>query len=387
MTDSLTVHRRRVPKARVFIAAAIAAGLLAAAIPALEGSPPALGATPSCTPGATWPGTNDSFAQQVVALVNQHRASMGLVALTTNPALTDSAVWKSRHMAAYAYFSHNDPAPPIARDPFTRMQNCGYASGGTLGENIAAGQQTPSDVMTAWLNSPGHRANIEAAAFRSTGVGVAVGGPYGIYWTQEFASGGGSGTPPPPPAPPAPPPPPGSPPPPPATPPPPPPTPPAPPPAPPRPPAPPLISPPAPAAVPPAPPAAPPAPPPPAAPAAAQTVVAAPAKADTGKSAKKRVRKSKATSLKVAKPHAGKAYVVRMSFGRVPVSTSHLNVGCRGRLSGKLLKSTGDIAGHVATCTWKIPADARGEQLRVTVKVSGRHGVSLVRHAKLIVGR
>ena len=139
--------------------------------------------------------------------------------------------------------------------------------------------------------------------------------------------------------------------------------------------------------MPPAPPAAPPAPPLPAAPAAAQTVVAAPAKADTGKSAKKRVRKSKATSLKVAKPHAGKPYVVRMSFGRVPVSTSHLNVGCRGRLSGKLLKSSGDIAGHVATCTWKIPADARGEQLKVTVKVSGRHGVSLVRHAKLIVGR
>src|SRR6476646_5477533 len=49
VTDSLTVHRRRVPKVRVFIAAAVAAGLLAAAIPALEGSQPALGATPSCT--------------------------------------------------------------------------------------------------------------------------------------------------------------------------------------------------------------------------------------------------------------------------------------------------------------------------------------------------
>ena len=64
----------------------------------------------------------------------------------------------------------------------------------------------------------------------------------------------------------------------------------------------------------------------------------------------------------------------RMSFGRVPVATSPLNVGCRGRLSGKLL-SSGDIAGHVATCTWQIPANARGEQLKVTVKVSGRHGV------------
>jgi uncharacterized protein YkwD len=381
MTDSLTAHRRRVPKVRVFVAAAFAAGLLAAAIPALKGSAPALGATPSCTPGATWPGTSASLAQQVVGLVNQHRASMGLAALSIDATLTDSAAWKSQHMAAYGYFAHNDPAPPVARDPFTRMQNCGYASGGTLGENIAAGQQTASDVMTAWLNSPGHRANIEAPSFRSTGVGVAVGGPYGIYWTQEFASGVSSGSPPPsPPA--APPPPPASPPPPPGSPPPPPPA---------SPPPPPLISPPAPAAVPPAPaPApAPPAPPAPAAPVAAQigTAVAGPAKADTGKSAKKRVHRSKSTSLKVVKPHAGKPYAAHMSFGRVPVSTSALKVGCRGRLSGKLLESSADMAGHMATCTWKIPAGARGKQLNVTVKVSGRHGVSLVRHAKLIVGR
>ena len=97
------------------------------------------------------------------------------------------------------------------------------------------------------------------------------------------------------------------------------------------------------------------------------------------------MRKRK-TSLKVAKPHAGDAYKARMSFGRVPVATSALGVGCRARLSGKALSGDGEIAGHVATCTWKIPADAKGERLVVTVKVSGRHGVSLVRRARLIVG-
>ena len=51
------------------------------------------------------------------------------------------------------------------------------------------------------------------------------------------------------------------------------------------------------------------------------------------------------------------------------------------------LQGAGEIAGHVATCTWTIPANAAGERLAVTVKVSGRHGVSLVRHAKLTVGR
>jgi len=75
-----------------------------------------------------------------------------------------------------------------------------------------------------------------------------------------------------------------------------------------------------------------------------------------------------------------------MSFGKVPVSTSALDIGCRARLSGASIKGDGDIAGHVATCAWTIPAGSGGERLVVTVKVSGRHGVSLVRRAKLIVG-
>ena len=111
MTDSLTAHRRRVPGVRAIVAAAIAVAVIAAAAPALR-SPSALGATPSCTPGATWPAPNASFAAQVVTLVNQHRASLGLGALAVDAALTDSAVWKARHMANYAYFDHNDLRRP-----------------------------------------------------------------------------------------------------------------------------------------------------------------------------------------------------------------------------------------------------------------------------------
>jgi hypothetical protein len=126
----------------------------------------------------------------------------------------------------------------------------------------------------------------------------------------------------------------------------------------------------------------------PAAPAAADstligTAASVPAKAET---AKKVAKKARRTRLEVAKPHAGDTYKARMSFGRVPVATSALGIGCRARLSGKSLAGDGAIAGHLATCTWKIPADAKGERLVVTVKVSGRHGVSLVRRAKLIVG-
>ena len=83
----------------------------------------------------------------------------------------------------------------------------------------------------------------------------------------------------------------------------------------------------------------------------------------------------------MAKPQAGKAYSARLTFGKVPVATAFLSVGCRANLSGALIKGDGAIAGHVATCTLADPGDARGENLVVTVKVSGRHGVALVRHA------
>jgi uncharacterized protein YkwD len=353
-------------------------------MPALRSSR-ALGATASCTPGATWPASNASLAAQVVALVNQHRASLGLAGLTSDATLSDSAAWKASHMATYGYFAHDDPAPPVARDPFTRMTDCGYAAGGTLGENIAFGQSSPSDVMTAWINSPDHRQNLENPSFRSIGVGATADASGRIYWVQDFASGGAVGvsppSPPSPPAPPAPPPPP-------------------PPAAPPAPPA----SPPAPPASPPAPPASPPRAP--AAPGAPSSSAVTPSGAtpaggasveapqigsavtSSSEQAETRVarrHKLRRTKMKVAKPQAGQDYTVHMSFGRVRVATSSLAVGCRARLAGERMRGAGDVAGHVATCKWSIPGDAGGKRLVVTVKVRGRHGVSLVRHARLIV--
>ena len=58
---------------------------------------------------------------------------------------------------------------------------------------------------------------------------------------------------------------------------------------------------------------------------------------------------------------------------------------CNARLAGKRLKGTGDIADHVAVCTWTIPENARGERLVVRVKLKGRHGIALVRRARLLV--
>ena len=88
----------------------------------------------------------------------------------------------------------------------------------------------------------------------------------------------------------------------------------------------------------------------------------------------------------MTKPHAGEDYAVRMAFGPVRVATENLAVRCRAKLAGKRMRGKGEIGDHVATCTWAIPAGADGKRLKLTVKVTGRHGISLVRHAKVIVG-
>jgi uncharacterized protein YkwD len=137
-----------------------------------------------CTPGAAFRPANAAFAAQVVQLVNEHRASLGLHALKLSPSLSASAVWKARHMATYGYMAHDDPAPPVARTAGDRIAACGYRGG--WGENIAAGFTTPAAVLAAWLQSPGHRANIENPAYVVTGAGASVTANGVTVWAQDF---------------------------------------------------------------------------------------------------------------------------------------------------------------------------------------------------------
>jgi len=139
-----------------------------------------------------------------VARVNAHRTGRGLSALAVSPALTAAAEWKARHMARYGYVEHDDPAPPVQRTPFERMQACGYPEA-LLAENIAAGYDSPASVMDAWLGSGGHRENIEHPQFLAIGVGVARSAGGTLYWTQDFGSVVDGTVPPPAPPPPPPP--------------------------------------------------------------------------------------------------------------------------------------------------------------------------------------
>ena len=119
------------------------------------------------------------YERQVVSLVNAERAQYSLPALTLNSDLCSYARVKSDDLRAGGYFSHESPT---YGSPFAMMQSFGV-SYTYAGENIAMGYGSPAAVVSAWMNSPSHRANILSASFTQTGVGYAANGG---YWTQWF---------------------------------------------------------------------------------------------------------------------------------------------------------------------------------------------------------
>jgi uncharacterized YkwD family protein/spore coat assembly protein SafA len=123
-----------------------------------------------------------SFENEVIRLVNVQRANYGLQQLTQNWELCRVARYKSQDMLSNNYFSHTSPT---YGSPFTMMENFGIHFS-SAGENIAMGQRTPADVMNAWMNSPGHRANILSPSYTQIGVGLAKNQNGSPYWTQEF---------------------------------------------------------------------------------------------------------------------------------------------------------------------------------------------------------
>ncbi|MGW6544410.1 CAP domain-containing protein [Streptomyces massasporeus] len=119
-------------------------------------------------------------AAQVLSLVNEERAKVGCSPVAANSALTSLAQNYSEDMAARGFFDHTDPN---GRTPWDRAEKAGVSNLG--GENIARGQADAAAVMDAWMNSPGHRANILNCDFKTLGVGVELGSG-GPWWTQNF---------------------------------------------------------------------------------------------------------------------------------------------------------------------------------------------------------
>ena len=121
--------------------------------------------------------TASAYEREVIRLVNVERAKHGLAPLTEDATLTRTARMKSQDMRDNRYFDHNSPT---YGSPFDLMKAQGVRYR-TAGENIAMGYATPEAVVNAWMNSPGHRANILNASYTKIGVGY-----IGNYWTQHF---------------------------------------------------------------------------------------------------------------------------------------------------------------------------------------------------------
>lgn len=154
----------------------------------------------ACAAVSTWDPRAAQFEQEVLRLTNEARArghncdSKGNKPATTpvtmEPRLRCAARLHSKYMAESGDFNHTQTK--TGSTPQNRIEAAGY-TWRTFGENIAAGQRTPEDVVNGWLDSDGHCDNIMNPAFTQLGVGyVLSSGASGQrampYWTQNFAA-------------------------------------------------------------------------------------------------------------------------------------------------------------------------------------------------------
>ena len=133
-----------------------------------------------------------------LCLINEIRAQHGETPLLDNAMLDRAARLHSEDMALNNYFEHTTPS---GEHFYGRVKASGYVPPGAsyvLGENIDCATlslATPSATVSAWMNSPEHRANILDGEFRDSGIGVAPAAPAqfsdnepGATYTQDFGA-------------------------------------------------------------------------------------------------------------------------------------------------------------------------------------------------------
>jgi uncharacterized protein YkwD len=116
-----------------------------------------------------------------VCLINRERTKRGLRALRTNGTLDSSARSYAQDMVRRSFFDHVSPTGATLTERIREQTR--YLAGALrweIGENLAWGtgsRATPAQIVSGWMHSPGHRANIVNASFREMGLGVALGTP------------------------------------------------------------------------------------------------------------------------------------------------------------------------------------------------------------------
>lgn len=135
-----------------------------------------------------WSGARAAAEDEVLELVNQHRAEGATCGartfgptdpLTMDPALRCAARVHTQDMADREFFDHTNPD---GEAPWDRMESAGY-SWSNAGENIAGGSSTAAGVVQQWMDSPGHCENIMSPDFVDIGIGYV---DDARLWTQVF---------------------------------------------------------------------------------------------------------------------------------------------------------------------------------------------------------
>ncbi len=165
--------------------AAAVAALATAALAVLPGgaTAPAEARSAACTGADAVPAaaTLERARAATLCLLNAERTRRGLRRLRDEPALRRSAQAYAADMARRDFFSHTSPDGGDLLDRLRGPRR--YLDGARswrVGENLAWGAEadaTPRRIVAAWMASPGHRANVLAAGFRESGLGVALGAP------------------------------------------------------------------------------------------------------------------------------------------------------------------------------------------------------------------
>jgi len=145
--------------------------------------------TATSPPGECVSSGNAAYENEVIDLINQERTDRGLSALVQNASLTLAARRHSLDMACTDTWSHTGSD---GSSPFSRMLDAGY-SYSWAAENIATSSSqyfSASSVVSMWMNSSGHRANILSSNAVHIGVGFrfANNGGYDAYYTADFGA-------------------------------------------------------------------------------------------------------------------------------------------------------------------------------------------------------
>jgi uncharacterized protein YkwD len=187
-------------KVRTLIVALLAAALLAPATSAAEGkkkhrAPAPAVATQDCADADLEP-TADNLGRirsAILCLHNQIRAENDLPRLRENKRLRKAALGHSRNMVGNSFFEHTTPSGVTMVDRILKAHYVREDEGWMLGENLAWGTgsfATPRGAVQAWMQSPGHRANILKRGYRELGVGIVIGVPVsdaaGATYTVDF---------------------------------------------------------------------------------------------------------------------------------------------------------------------------------------------------------